>query len=93
MRLPRRYVAWLNSFRWSAAVDSNHHPYEDARAKQEFESFLGRRVRIAAASNMWGSVDAGAATSRGDDKCQTGSGTGIRTLNLAVNRSLRPVQK
>ena len=38
--------------RW-AAVDSNHLPYKDARAKHAFESFLGRLARIAAVSNMW----------------------------------------
>jgi hypothetical protein len=34
-------------------------PYEDARAKQEFESFFGRPVCIAAVSNMWGPLVSG----------------------------------
>jgi hypothetical protein len=37
-----------------ATVDSNHLPYKDAWAKHEFESFLGRLVRIAPVSSMWG---------------------------------------
>ncbi len=37
-----------------AMVHSNHVPYKVARAKHEFESFLGRLARIAPVSNMWG---------------------------------------
>jgi hypothetical protein len=37
-----------------AAVDSNHLRHKGARARQEFESFLGCPACIAAINNIWG---------------------------------------
>jgi hypothetical protein len=71
-------------------VESNHHPYKDARAKHAFESFLGRVARIAAVSNMW-CLLVPAPQHLGAAGWQTCSGTAIRTL--FANRVQRSVNR
>ena len=70
-------------------MDSNHRPYEDARAEQEFESFLGRPARIATVSNMWGPLVSApqylGATP--DAKLAPGRRFELRTLRLTDRRS------
>jgi len=54
---------------------------------------LGRAAHIATGSNMWAPLFPCIAISRERRLMPNGSGTGFRTLNLAVGRSLRQVQK
>ncbi len=69
-------VSGLDHLCWTAA-DSNHLPYEDARAKQEFKSVLGRPASIGAVSNMWGPLVSGPQYLWSTPDCKLAPGQGF----------------